>query len=86
MRYRADRHRTNAPNNSLERRHPRGRDGDGLVPREGVAIAENTAPTMRSAGRRGDLYIGFQVTVVQGGEGNQGCGERRPEVVTVGRP
>ena len=36
--------------------------------------------------RRVDLDIGFEVTVVQGGEGNQGCGERRPEVVTVGRP
>ena len=35
---------------------------------------------------RGDLDIGIEVTVVQGGEGNQGCGERRPEVVTVGRP
>ena len=29
--------------------------------------------------RRGDLDIGFEVTVVQGGEGTQGCGERRNE-------
>ena len=30
------------------------------------------------------LDIGVEVTVVQGGEGTQGCGERRPKVVTVG--
>ena len=36
--------------------------------------------------RRGDFDIGFEVTVVQGGEANRGCGERRQEVVTVGRP
>ena len=34
--------------------------------------------------RRGDLDIGFEVTVVQGGEGSQGCGERRTKAVTVG--
>ena len=34
--------------------------------------------------RRGDLDIGVEVTVIQGGEGTQGCGERRPKVVTVG--
>ena len=35
--------------------------------------------------RRGDLDIGVEVTVIQGGEGTQGCGERQPRIVTVGR-
>ena len=69
--------------------------GEALANGEEVRIAEFGTFTARTRpgpyrpqpqDRRGDLDIGFGVTVVQGREGNQGCGERRPEVVTVGRP